>query len=932
MKKFIILTTALLLLVIVLKGQNNRSIGITGKLVDTTGVSLPSATIVLVQAIDSVMQSFTISNEDGNFTFKKIPEGNYILQISYLGYRNMSKAITVQSEGETMDLGEIILDQQNLFLDEVEIEVARIPIIIKQDTIEYNADSFKTSPNAMVEDLLKKLPGIEVDREGNVKAQGEAVRKVLVDGKEFFSNDPKIATKNLPADAVDKVQVFDKMSEMSEFTGIDDGNREKTINLALKDDKKKGYFGTVGGGYGTDDRYEGKLSVNRFTDNLQLSVLGSSNNTNQHSFSFMDYINFMGGLQSMSGGGGSVSLQMDAIGGMGGMGGAGSNGINTTFSGGVNLNYDLSEKTEISSSYFYNSVENDLQQEVFRQNFLESGSYVSESFSDQISKNTNHRLNFKLKQTINDFQDLSLRTNLSFSDGSLSSFEENNTFGISGILENQGIAGNLSFGDNLRFNSDLIYRRKFKKTGRSLVLNTRINKSDDNKDRRLDALNSFLPGDPLLGFTETIMQNQVQTNDQLNYGITLSYTEPLGKKRYLEFSYAHQNNNNDLDKDFFDIMPDGQRIFNDVLSNLYKRRYTYNRGGAKLLINKPGATITAGLNVQSSILNGRIISEGNEINKDFLTVLPSLRWKINFSTSNHMNITYSTNLREPSLEQLQPIVDNSNPLSAYVGNPDLKAEYTHRFGINYMLFDQFNFTNVFVTFNSSYTQNKITNARTIDSLFRQLTQPVNVDHNFTARGYISFGTPLKFMGAKVNINLSSTYNRGILFVNTVENNTDRWNNSVDLSFENRKKKALDIKFGAKYSFNDTRYSENSNLDQGFTTRIYYSDFSLTILKDWTLNSTFDYTIYQGDAFGSNREVPIWRAFIAKNFLSTKRGQLKLSVYDLLNENVGINRTSELNYIQDQRVNALGRFFMLSLSYSLSAVGNKGIDIDIHHAR
>jgi len=204
MKKFIILTTALLLLVIVLKGQNNRSIGITGKIVNTTGVSLPSATIVLVQAIDSVMQSFTISNKDGNFTFKKIPEGNYILQISYLGHRNMSKAITVQSEVETMDLGKIILDQQNWLLDEVKIEVARIPIIIKQDTIEYNADSFKTSPNAMVEDLLKKLPGIEVDREGNVKAQGEAVKKILVDGKEFFSNDPKIATKNLPADAADK--------------------------------------------------------------------------------------------------------------------------------------------------------------------------------------------------------------------------------------------------------------------------------------------------------------------------------------------------------------------------------------------------------------------------------------------------------------------------------------------------------------------------------------------------------------------------------------------------------------------------------------------------------------------------------------------------------------------------------------------------------
>jgi hypothetical protein len=334
---------------------------IRGTVTDTTLQPLSSATIMLLNAEDSILVSFAVSDPEGAFLIKQVKPNDYLLQVSYLGFQTHFQEISI-TDADPVDVGAINMQHEGALLSEVEITAEHVPIQIKKDTIEYNAEAFKGQPNDAVEDLLKKLPGMEVESDGTVKAQGETVEKVLVDGKEFFGTDPKIATKNLPADAVDKVQVFDKLSDMAEFSGIDDGDRTKTINLALKEDHKKGVFGNISAGYGSDDRYETKTNINRFTESSQLSFIGMANNVNQQGFSIQDYVNFSGGMQNiMRGGGrsrgGGSGIQINS-----GI----SDGFVKTLAGGLNYNVDFGKKTELRMSYFHNGIKNDIKQDVFR--------------------------------------------------------------------------------------------------------------------------------------------------------------------------------------------------------------------------------------------------------------------------------------------------------------------------------------------------------------------------------------------------------------------------------------------------------------------------------------------------------------------------------------------------------------------------------------
>ena len=348
-------------------GQSNK-MNLNGTVSDSAGASLPGATVVLLQASDSIMSSFGITNKDGQFRLIGVETGEYVLQFSFLGYKTLNKPLTLKAGEKDRQLGSFTLQSAAQELGAVEITADHVPIKLKKDTIEYNADAFKTQPHSVVEDLLKQLPGVEVDKDGTIKAQGETVEKIYVDGKEFFADDPKLASKNLPADAIKKVQVFDEKSEFTQFSGIDDGERTKTINLALKEGRKKGIFGTVEGGYGTDDRFSGRVNLNRFDKKRQMSFLGMANNINEQGFSFRDYINFVGGIGALMNGGG---------GGRGGLpiGVGASDGFLTTGAGGVNFNQQFSKKTDWRSSYFINHVNQDYRKELERENILENGSY-----------------------------------------------------------------------------------------------------------------------------------------------------------------------------------------------------------------------------------------------------------------------------------------------------------------------------------------------------------------------------------------------------------------------------------------------------------------------------------------------------------------------------------------------------------------------------
>jgi len=909
----------------------NKNITLEGAVADSSGIGLPSASLVLLQQSDSVMHTFGLSGPEGRFAIKRVTPGDYILQITYLGYQTHYQAVKVPADQPKMALGIILLTPSNTLLDAVDIHAQQAPLSIRKDTIEYNAGAFQTQPGSVVEDLLRKLPGVEVQQDGTIKAQGETVQNVLVEGKEFFGQDPKIATRNLPADAVDKVQVFDKKSDMAEFTGIEDGRDQKTINLKLKEDKKQGYFGNASGGYGTEERYEGKFNINRFGKKIQFSALGAANNNNQQGFSFEDYINLMGGLSnfmSAGSGGGRVRIEINSNDAGIPMAGNTDRGFTDTQAGGLNLNYDFSPKTELSGNYFFNRVRNDLDRIATRQNLLGADNFDSQEQEFRNSGNMNHRLNLTLRHKLDSFQNIIARTRFSYNDASLFSDLNSATYDNVGNIQNNSLRNYDSDGQNLRGEASLVYRRRFGRKGRAFVADLSYRNSDDTRAANLAADNTFYPNGQAT--TSSVRQRQQYSDDAENYGISLSYTEPIGKRQYLEWQAGRQQYTNQTDKNFYDLIevPTPGEVFNPLLSNQFRRGYRYDRAGMNYLRNRQKYNLTVGAAVQNSVLDGTLAGSTENLSRSFTRVLPALFYDYEFGAGRNFSVEYTTNLREPSLEQLQPVVDNSDPLNTYSGNPDLNPEYGHNLNFHLLHFDQFSMTSFFANFGVNYIRDRITNASTVDALFRRSIRPVNVAQDLTLNSYLSFGTPLRFIKTNLNISLNNTYNRGILFVNEVENNTDRWQHALDIGFDNRKKEKLDVSIGARLLLNSTRYSVSESLNQSFLNQRYYTDITVFPGKKWAVGAGFDYAVYSKEAFGEQRSVPLLRANLTRYLLKNNRGQLKLAAYDLLNRNIGINRSSQFNYIEEERIVSLGRYVMLTFGYSISGFGNekKGFEV------
>lgn len=896
-------------------GVSSQAQNISGKIVDTQGNALPGASVVLVTTPDSVLAKFAIASSNGSFTLKKPKPGKYNLKVSFTGFKTLNKPLSIIT-GQDYALGNVKLTEDKKLLDEIVVKDDRLPIVIKKDTIEYNAKAFRTKPNSNVEKLLKQLPGIEVGRDGQIKAQGKDVKKVLVDGKEFFGKDPKIATKNLPADAIDKVQVFDDKSEMSKFTGVDDGNREKTINLKLKKDHKQGYFGNVTAGYGTNDRYKGKLNLNRFNAKTQLSLLGTSNNINERPFSIMDYVNFMGGLGNMGSGGGNIEISGNS--GIGAMLSMNSNeALATTGAVGANLNTDLSKNTSLHANYFYSAIANEINQNIYRETFLDSSSFYTNSQQDQTLRNWNHRMNFRLDHKINDKQRIRLYANVMYNEGN------NNNYNLSENTQNNVLQSNttrkiLSNSQEVGINTRALYRKKFNKKGRVFVLSALFGVQNLNGEDYLNNAQNISGLSPL-----NVNQRQQLNNKRYSYDLQASFIEPIGGSKYLELKYQRNNYNNNSYKDFY-ATNQTPEFFIDSLSNRYTNEYTYDRGYVNLMYSRKNFNLTIGASTQYSSLNGVITTSETHINRNFLNILPSVRMRWSIDNSKSLEFDYNTNINAPRMQQLRPVVDNSNPSNVYQGNPNLEAEFAHRAGIMLHSFDQFSLTSLFVGVRGAYTQNKITTKVLTDASFNQFSQPLNVAYDASANGYLSFSTPLRWMGTKIRLSTRGRYSQGLVFVNDVQNTVSRQNNSIDVRLENFKKKRMDVRIGAKFTQNLTAYSDASELDRSFMQEDYYIQGDLDIGKTWELGGSFTQSVYTGEAFsGGAQTVPVFKAHIAKAMLKN-RMQLKLSVFDILNRNQGITRNSNLNYVEERRVQTVGRYFMCSVSYSLTAMGgNKG---------
>lgn len=901
---------------------------VKGQLMDTIAHQpVAGATITLMKRQDSSLVSFSMTDNQGRFELRNLPTGDFRLLITHINYHNSVRYFSITESKKEIDLASITVYDKAKVLEEVVVTAEAPPVTMIADTIQYNAGSFKTAPNASVEDLLKKLPGVKVEKDGTVKAQGEKVGKVLVDGKEFFGNDPKIATRNLPADAVDKVQVYDKQSEQAQLTGFDDGNSEKTINLKLKKDKKKGIFGKVMAGAGTNDRYESRFNLNSFKGARQLSVIGMGNNNNAEGFSFFDMLNFSGELnrlkQGGNGGNVNISISSDEAGGMGGIGGN-SSGINTNRAGGINYNNIIGKKTDFQSNYFYSWLNPERETHTSRNYFLPDSSYFynQNQFSDNIT--SSHRLNLNADIIIDSFNSIRISPSFGYQEAKNSSYSDYENLSDIGQRSIEGFSRNLSNSKGFNFRNDFLYRKKFRRRGRtfSLSLQNTFNNSDG--EGTLTSVNKYYNhlSNALLR-TDSIDQRFINEGNLEGYTARVAYTEPVFKKSLMEFSISKSNTVSKASKETFDFDRNSGKYDkpNALLTNDFNNKYDYTQIGWRFRTQKKKYNYAFGANWQEANLKGTIIAgtKDSVIQKSFHNILPTARFQYNFTRYRNLVLNYSTNTNAPSASQLQPVPDNSNPLNIRIGNPDLKQEFTQAMRVQFSSINPFRNKNLFLFLNLLRTDNKIVNA---DQFVGQIktTRPVNVDGIYNLNGDISIGFPFRAINGTINLSSNAGYFINKQFVNTVMNTSNTFSAGPDIRLDMGIGEKVSLSFSAGVNYNKTNYSLPSARDAKYLSQRYESNLDWQLPKGFFFSTDFTYTINNQLADGFNAKVPFWNASFSKQFLKFNRGEIKIKAYDLLDKNLGISRTSNQNYIEDVRQRNLRRFFLLSFTYSLNKRG------------
>ena len=880
---------------------------VQGVVADSLGTGLQSAMVVALTRPDSVLARYALSSGDGTFTIRGLAPGAYILQITLIGYRTLRRDFDVTDAD--VDAGEVVLSITAVEMDSLVVSVEHVPFVNRRDTLSYNVQAFPTPPNATVEELLRRLPGIQVESDGTITAQGEEVQNVLVDGKEFFGQDATVATQNLPADAVAQVDVYDKQSDMAEFTGIPDGEEERTIDLKLKEEARRGYFGRARGGVGGDvnnqgrlaapvgneARYDGSLSLNRFSPNTQLALTVNANNVNRAGFNWRDFADFAGG---------------------GGRGGGSNDGFTEALSLGVNGSRDFGEDSWLRGSYFISELDNS-QDRTLQQQALFGSDVASlvDQTSSQETGNQSHRLNLNAQVTFSPGHDMRLRMDGNTRASSLASFANRETHTLSGSMLNSATTDRLVDGDDLGGNARLTWRKRLNEDGRSLVaeVRSRVQDTDLTSD-----LSSVVTGEVREqrgrdGDFEEILQEQSRVGRTWTNSARLSLTQPLAESHTMEFFAQRNATSEDRDNSVHDLV-NGVAVFNDRLSSGFERAYTYLQGGVRYSHDDDLRWFTVGLRLQKSQLDGVILDRDETIENGYTHLLANAQLKHEIKEGQNLQFRYNGGSREPSLTQLQPYSDNTDPLNVYSGNPDLRPEYAHEIDAEYRFFDQFSFINFFTFAGFDYNHNSISTSRIFDERGFQTRMPVNTDGEWSGNMGANFGTPVRRLGIELDLEYRISYSEGTELVNLASNESRILRNTFEVSVDNRIKDRFDVEFSASFNLNDVEYSLNQELDRNYLNSQYRGEATF-YLGAWELESDFRYRTYDQGLFSESRNVARWDAVISRRVLD-ERAEIELQAYDLLNQNQGVAVTNSANYIEESRTESLGQYFMLRVMYRL----------------
>jgi hypothetical protein len=884
---------------------------------------LAYATVSVVNAKDSTLVSFTRADSTGKFKLASLDKGKYLLSSSYVGYVPVWKSLEITKEGQEINMGNIEMTDV-LNAGNVTVTARRAPVTINNDTVEFNTENFKTQPNAVVEDLLKKLPGVTVDNDGTVRVNGQKVNRVLVNGKEFFTGDPKIATKNLDADAVDKVQVFDKKSDRAEFTGVDDGQSEKAINLKLKKDRNHALFGKVSAGAGTRERYDAQTNINKFNGDQQLSMIGMGNNTNKQGFSITDILNFTGELSRGMRNGGGITIR---TGGGDDNGlpvtGQGQNqqGVATTIAGGVNFNDTWNKKTDVNASGMGSNIDLRTDRNTVQQNLLPGNNFTKISNSSAAKNSKQQRINLSIDSKIDSFNSIKFTPQFTTQQTDLRSTSNYISTSDKGLKLNDGFTDSKTHSDAFNFGGNALFKHQFKKKGRTLSSTVSLAYNESKQNGSFYTRNTFYAAGVALKDSITNQTNNREAVTR-SLGGNIVYTEPVGKRSLFEFSGFYNSSVGDSKRKTYDYGLSSNKYdqLNAAQSNDFKSEYNYTGGSINFRSNQKMMNFTLGSSLQQATLYN---TNGNFIKQSFTDLLPNASIQYKFNSTRNLNLNYSSSTTQPTTTQLQPVADVIDQLTTVTGNPNLKRSYAQSLSLNFFSANMYTQRNFFAFISASKTANAIVNSDVLTANGTRVSMPVNANGNYLVFASVNAGFPLKKLKSRVDLGLGSNIIHNISYVNAAENAIDNMSISPNLSYNFSLDGKVDITVTSRLNISKAKYSLQPILNSNYLQQVYGIDMTNYLPWGLVVNNNFNYTINTGRADGYNTQVPFWNVSMAKGFLKNKRAEVKLSAFDLLNQNIGTSRSANQNYIEDTRYNVLQRYFLLSFTFSLNKAGNTG---------
>ena len=897
----------LLLIGISIHGQGMT---IKGNIIDTLNNNSPTenAVVMVTRLSDSVLLGFDRSDINGDFLIDKLPYDTVEIIISHHNFDEKIIFFMGSKSNNVLLLKNTILPDKSQLINEVTIYANKEPIFFRGDTLVYIADSFKTKQNAVVEDLLKKLPGVDVDKNGTITSQGLAVNKILVDGDEFFGDDPTVATKNLGAKTVESVNIYEQENEDESETADE---TIQVMDLRLKEGSKKGYFGKISGATDFQNFYEGEFLFNKFKDDFKLSVFALGTNTPRSNFGYSDANTF--GLSNESNFNNGRWWSDYTL--------SSNNGIPRTFRSGFYYSDKISKKIKLGANYTYSNNELESASDQASQYFLTDTTYYTEDLSSNYQKNESHGLNMNLNIQLDSLTSLEIKPRYRQNNGSFYTNDSTRFINQEGQLSSNTSIFNSSSNFSETISNEIQLKRKFKKEKRELTLTIKNSFSEASDSSSLYSLNNFQISPTL--FNDTTDQQQAENSKNQNHSALLSFREPIWKIFNLtsEYYFKYSNNQQIKETNDFNVITEQYDLINDNFTNDFTTNKITNRLGLFLNYRFRKQRIKIGAFARNVDIENIVLNDST-INQTIFNILPQFNYSYKFSNSQRFRFNYKTNSSQPSINQLQPVQNNSNPNRITVGNSNLVPNYVHNFNLRYNSWKALTGSYIFTGLTYRITQDAFSSSVEYDSIGRTISKTVNIDNN--QNGYFYFGSGIPLLNSVLSINpgVNLGYSNNTNFVNQNENITDTYEVTGELEFE-IETDTIEIYIGANYSY----YSPTSTLsftsNQPYNFQEYFIEIGIELPFKMRIESEATYEIQTyPQSTDRNINLLIWNFELSKRFLKTENLILSVSGNDILNQNILSQRTINNNVITDNQTTIISRYFLARLTYRFNNTKTK----------